>query len=101
MTWLWRISFSGLWLLPVWCASVSGTVVLTDSRDYAVRRHKDFSEVVIWLQAANGARPASKFSVSRRDEAAEQAIPPPRTRGSRGRLGGLPEFRSHLPQCLL
>jgi plastocyanin len=57
MTWLWRISFSGLWLLPVWCASVSGTVVLTDSRDYAVRRHKDFSEVVIWLEPANGAAP--------------------------------------------
>jgi plastocyanin len=55
MTWLWRISFSVLWLLPAWCAGVSGTVVLADSRDSAVRRHKDFSGVVIWLEPANGA----------------------------------------------
>jgi hypothetical protein len=38
MTWLWRICFSGLWLLPAWCASVKGTVELTDSRDPGVRR---------------------------------------------------------------
>jgi len=57
MTWLWRISFSGFWLLPVWCASVSGTVVLADSRDSAVRRHKDFSGVVLWLEPAIGAAP--------------------------------------------
>ena len=57
MTWLWRISFSVLWLLPAWCASLSGTVVLADSRDSAVRRHKDFSGVVIWLEPANGEAP--------------------------------------------
>jgi plastocyanin len=57
MTWLWRICFSGLWLLPAWCASVSGTVVLADSRDSAVRRHKDFAGVVIWLEPSNGAAP--------------------------------------------
>ena len=57
MTWLWRIFFSSLWLLPVWCASLSGTVVLADSRDSAVRRHKDFSGVVIWLEPPNGAAP--------------------------------------------
>jgi plastocyanin len=54
MTWLWRICFSGLWLLPVWCAGVKGTVVLTDSRDPGVRRHKDFRGVVVWLESANG-----------------------------------------------
>ena len=57
MTWLWRICFSGLWLFPLWCAGVRGTVVLADSRDSAVRRHKDFSGVVIWLEPANGEAP--------------------------------------------
>src|SRR3984957_649200 len=57
MTWLWRISFSGFWLLPVWCASVSGTVVLADSRDSAVRRHKDFSGGVLWLGPRVGGAP--------------------------------------------
>jgi plastocyanin len=70
MTWLWRISFSGLWLLPVWCASVSGTVALADSRDSAVRRHKDFSGVVLWLEPANGAAPLA--SAPRRVEMKQQ-----------------------------
>src|SRR5271170_1802953 len=55
MTWLWRICFSSLWLLPAWCSSMSGTVVLADSRDSAVRRHRDFSGVVIWLEPTKGA----------------------------------------------
>jgi len=54
MTWLWRICFSGLWLLPLWCATVKGTVELTDSRDPGVRRHKDFRGVVVWLEPAAG-----------------------------------------------
>jgi plastocyanin len=58
MTWLWRICFSSLWLLPVWCANVKSTVVLTDSRDPGVRRHKDFSGVVVWLEPADGHAPA-------------------------------------------
>ena len=45
MTWLWRICFSSLWLLPVWCANVQGTAVLTDSHDPGVRRKKDSSLV--------------------------------------------------------
>src|ERR1017187_451821 len=57
MIWLWRICFSGLWLLPVWCASVKGAVVLTDSRDPGVRRNKDFSGVVVWLNPASGLPP--------------------------------------------
>jgi len=58
MTWLWRIFFSGLWLLPAWCANVRGTVVLADSRDPAARRHKDFSGVVMWLEPLDsGAKP--------------------------------------------
>ncbi|HLY16734.1 MAG TPA: hypothetical protein VKR61_05895 [Bryobacteraceae bacterium] len=61
MIWLWRICFSGLWLLPLWCASVKGSVLLTDSRDPGVRRHKDLRGVVVWLESTNGraAIPAS------------------------------------------
>ena len=57
MTWLWRICFSGLWLLPVWCASVRGSVQLTDSRDPSVRHH-NFKDVVVWLEPVDGAPPA-------------------------------------------
>ena len=57
MTWLWRICFSGLWLLPVWCASFKGSVELTDSRDPGVRHHNDFKGVVVWLEPAGGDPP--------------------------------------------
>lgn len=72
MTWLWRICFSGLWLVPVWCASVSGTVVLTDSRDPSVRHKKDFSGVVVWLEPAAGAPPLpvspKRFRMEQKDK---------------------------------
>lgn len=57
MTWLWRICFSGLWLLPLWCANLKGTVVLTDSRDPGVRHNRDFRGVVVWLEPTNGRAP--------------------------------------------
>ncbi|HTT63925.1 MAG TPA: carboxypeptidase regulatory-like domain-containing protein [Bryobacteraceae bacterium] len=57
MIWLWRICFSGLWLWPAWCATVTGAVVLTDSRDPGVRRNKDFKDVVVWLEPANREAP--------------------------------------------
>jgi len=50
MIWLWRICFSGLWLLPLWCSNVEGTVVLTDSRDPGVRHKRDFKDVVVWIE---------------------------------------------------
>jgi plastocyanin len=62
MTWLWRICFSGLWLLPVWCANVKGTVVLTDSRDPGVRHNQDFRDVVVWLEPAAGDPPRAVAS---------------------------------------
>jgi len=72
MTWLWRICFSSLWLLPVWCANVQGTAVLTDSHDPGVRRKKDFSGVVVWLQPANTAAPvrsgARRFRMEQKDK---------------------------------
>lgn len=57
MTWLWRIFFSGICCLslsPLWSAEVRGSVMLADSRDPAVRRHKDFSGVVVWLEPLPG-----------------------------------------------
>lgn len=50
MIWLWRIFFSGVLLVPLWGADLSGSVMLVDSREPAVRRHKDFSGVVVWLE---------------------------------------------------
>jgi plastocyanin len=49
---------------------VSGTVALADSRDSAVRRRKDFSGVVIWLEPASG--PAPLRGVQRRVEMRQQ-----------------------------
>jgi len=72
MTWLWRIFFSSLWLLPVWCANLKGTVVLTDSRDPGVRRNKDFRGVVVWLSPAGGKAPLSaaphRFHMEQKDK---------------------------------
>jgi len=36
--------------LPGWCASVSGRVELTGSQDPRVRKHQDYSGVVVWLE---------------------------------------------------
>jgi plastocyanin len=63
MTWLWRICFSGCCLLPAWCANVGGTVVLVDSRDPEVRRHNDYSGVVLWLEPA-GPRTSDRESMA-------------------------------------
>jgi plastocyanin len=52
MIWLWLIFFSAL---PLWPASVSGRVVLEDSRDPAVRKRLDYSGVVISLKQLQGA----------------------------------------------
>lgn len=55
MIWLLRIFFSAVLLMPAWsaAATVDGSVVLADSRKAAVRRHKDFSGVVVWLESAD------------------------------------------------
>ncbi len=47
-----------LLVMPVLAATVAGTVELTDSRDPAVRKHKDYSGVVLWLEPIQGASPA-------------------------------------------
>jgi len=59
MTWRWPITFSLiLWVLPpAWSASVGGQVELTNSRDPAVRKLKDYSGVVLWLTPAGSPAP--------------------------------------------
>ncbi|HEX4809350.1 MAG TPA: carboxypeptidase regulatory-like domain-containing protein [Bryobacteraceae bacterium] len=62
MTLRWRICFSvaltaGLWHSPAANAgTVEGKVQLVNSTDPAVRKHKDYSGVVVWLEPASGAR---------------------------------------------
>lgn len=52
MTWA-SLTFSSLAFAALAMgASVSGTVRLSDSRDPAVRKHKDYSGVVLWLEPA-------------------------------------------------
>jgi plastocyanin len=64
MTWRW-LTFSkrslAAVLLPAvaLAGSVSGEVELTNSKDPAVRKRKDYSGVVIWLEPVSGAAPAS------------------------------------------
>src|SRR6202142_549528 len=50
MTWLWAICFSVLLAWPATAASVAGRVLLEDSRVPAVRKHRDYSGVVVWLE---------------------------------------------------
>ena len=64
MTWLWRICFS-LAALPVLAGTVTGRVELIASRDPAVRKARDFSGVVVWLE-----------SLTTRGDGAENAGPP-------------------------
>lgn len=65
MTWRWVIFFSlGIGLAqpgpegtPARAASVGGQAELTNSRDAAVRKHKDYSGVVLWLEPVERAAP--------------------------------------------
>jgi plastocyanin len=54
MIWLWRISFSALLIVRLSGATVSGTVELRDSRDPGVRKKRDYSGIVVWLEPATG-----------------------------------------------
>lgn len=70
MTWRWVI-FSNWFILSSLCpglalppqtvhsGSVSGDVELSNSRDAAVRKHKDYSGVVMWLEPGDHAAPFS------------------------------------------
>jgi plastocyanin len=58
MIWLWRICFSTLCAASVFGASITGRVVLKDSREAGVKKRADFSGVVIALDPV-GAAPVS------------------------------------------
>jgi plastocyanin len=56
--WRWGIFFS---LASAACAgSVSGRVELANSKDAAVRKHKDYAGVVVWLQPLGRAAPSAR-----------------------------------------
>ena len=60
MTLLWRICFNAVVLLGaaapfITASTVRGSVELMASRDPMVRKHKDYSGVVVWLEPLNGA----------------------------------------------
>ncbi len=54
MTWVLRICFSALAFAalpqPATATTVQGSVKLVESRDPMVRKHRDFSGVVVWLE---------------------------------------------------
>lgn len=58
MIWLWRICINTcavfLIALPLSAATVTGKIDLRDSRDPAVRKHMDYSGVVVWLEPESG-----------------------------------------------
>jgi plastocyanin len=49
MTWPWRTFSSLVCAVGLYGGSVVGRVELLDSRDPAVRKHRDYSGVVVWL----------------------------------------------------
>lgn len=48
--------------LPLAATDVTGSITLRDSREAAVRKGRDYSGVVVWLQPAAGAIPAAHTS---------------------------------------
>ena len=59
MTWPLRICFNLLVTAPAFAATVTGSVELADSRDPGVRKRKDYSGVVVWLEPVKGKAPAA------------------------------------------
>jgi plastocyanin len=58
MTWLSRICFSVACGAPLAAATVTARVELTDSREPSVRKQRDYSGVVLWLEPAGREAPA-------------------------------------------
>ena len=57
--------------LPLMAASITGKVELRDSKNAAVRGKKDFSSVVVWLEAADGkalVAPAGRARMIQKDK---------------------------------
>jgi plastocyanin len=62
MTLHWATCFSALLPVVLGAATVSGSVELPDSHDPGVRKKRDFSGVVLWLDPLSGAPPALDVS---------------------------------------
>jgi plastocyanin len=77
MTWLWRICSSLLSVAAVLAAPVSGSVRLTDSQNPVVRKHKDYSGVVVWLEPAApaGAALSRPLMHARMEQRGKEFIP--------------------------
>jgi len=70
MTWRSAICFSAA-LSIAHAATVSGTVEITNSREVAVRKHKDYTGVVLWLQPVDRPAPlptAKRVQMIQRDK---------------------------------
>lgn len=59
MTWPWRIFSSLACAAGVYGGSLAGRVELVDSRDPGVRKHRDYSGVVVWLDPVGREPPAA------------------------------------------
>ena len=76
MTWLWGTCFSWLCAAAV-AAPVSGTVRLTDSQNPVVRKHGDYSGVVVWLEptAPTGAALSRPVTHARMEQRGKEFVP--------------------------
>ncbi len=77
---IWRLAiFSSLiFITSADAADVSGRVRLSDSSAQSVRKHQDYSGVVVWLEPSQGessAPSAGKLPVSRMEQRDKQFIP--------------------------
>lgn len=59
MTWPWRIFSSLACAAGVYGGALTGRVELVDSRDPGVRKHRDYSGVVVWLDPVGREPPAA------------------------------------------
>ncbi len=75
MTWRWGIFFSALIVLPARAVPVSGQVRLMDSRVPEVRKHGDYSGVVVWLEPADGREPPFRSRHARMEQKDKQFVP--------------------------
>lgn len=75
MTWLWRISFSLVFAGQLFAGSLRGRVELADSRDPAVRKYRDFTGVVVWLEPADGSIPILPRGTARMVQRGKRFIP--------------------------
>jgi plastocyanin len=78
MTWLWLTFFSLLTTVSLAGYSVSGHVLLSDSRLPAVRKRMDYSGVVVWLEPvgpANAADSAPRPGHTRMEQRGKSFVP--------------------------